>query len=137
MEKEHLKVNVAVGVVIKQNDKYLLVQEKKPSAYGLWCLPAGRVDIGESIEQAAIREVKEETGYDIELIKELAVFHPMTNPTEAVKHAFEAKIIGGELNFPKDEMLDARWFTFEEIKQMEDKLRNEWIFKSITILEGK
>jgi len=71
MEKEFVKTPIAAGVVIKQNNKYLLVQERMTSQYGLWNWPAGKVDVGETIEEAAIREGKEETGYDVELIREL------------------------------------------------------------------
>ena len=133
-EKESIKADVVAGVVIKQNGKYLLLQEKQPKAYGLWNFPAGKVDTGESFEQAAMREAKEESGYDIELIREIGIFQAL--PTDAVKHAFEAKIIGGDLKFPEDEMLDAQWFTLDEINQMKDKLRDEWILGAINILEG-
>lgn len=135
LQKETIKVEVVVGVVIKQDSKYLLVQEKQPKAYGLWNFPAGKVDLGESLEQAAIREAKEESGYDVELVKEIDIFHAQA--TDVVKHAYEAKIIGGELNFPDDEILDAKWFTPEEIKQMKDKLRGGWILETISILENK
>ena len=134
-EKEHIKVSVVVGVVIKKDNKYLLVQEKKLQAYGLWNFPAGRVDAGEQLEQSAIREAKEETGYDIELIKEISIFHITSE--SPVKHVFEARIIGGELNFPEDEILDTGWFTFNEIKKMKNKLRAEWVIDSINILENK
>ena len=130
---EALRVNVVAGAVIKKDGKYLLIQEKQSKAYGLWNFPAGMVDVGESIEQAAIREAKEESGYDVELIKEIDVFH--TNAIDVVKHAFEAKIVGGELKIPEDEILDAKWFTFDEIKEMKDKLRSEWILGAISILE--
>jgi ADP-ribose pyrophosphatase YjhB (NUDIX family) len=132
--KETIKVEVVAGVVIKQDGKYLLVQEKQPRAYGLWNWPAGKVDVGESIEQAAIRETKEESGYDVRLIKEITIFH--AEAADTIKHAFEGKIIGGQLNFPQDEILDAQWFTLDEIKQMADKLRGGWILESINILEN-
>jgi 8-oxo-dGTP diphosphatase len=134
-QKETIKVEVVAGVVIKKDGKYLLVQEKQPRAYGLWNFPAGKVDLGESLEQAAIREAKEESGYDVELLNEIAIFH--VKSTDVVKHVFESKIIGGELNFPEDEILDAKWFTLNEIKQMEDKLRGEWILQTINILESR
>lgn len=134
-EKKNVETIVVAGVVIKKDGKYLLLQEKQPKAYMLWNFPAGKVDIGESFEQTATREAKEESGYDIELIRKIGIFQEV--PTDAVKHAFEAKIVGGELNFPSDEMLDARWFTFEEVKQMKDKLRGKWIIEAINILEGK
>lgn len=135
MKTEVIKVEVVAGVVIKKDGKYLLLQEKQPKAYGLWNFPAGKVDVGESIEQAAIREAKEESGYDVELIKEIDIFQAKS--TDAVKHAFEAKIIGGDLNFPEDEILDIRWFSFDEIKEMKDKLRDDWILGAITILENR
>lgn len=134
-QNETIKVQVVAGVVIKQDGKYLLLQEKQPKAYGLWNFPAGRVDLGESLEQAAIREAKEESGYDVELIKEVAIFHAQA--TDVVKHAYEAKIIGGKLEFPDDEILDAQWFTLKEIEQMKDKLRGGWILETISILENK
>lgn len=133
VKKENIKVNVVAGVVIKKDGKYLLIQEKKSSAYGLWNLPAGRVDVGESLEQAAIREAKEESGYDVELIRELAVFHEES--TDVVKHAFEAKIVGGALKFPVDEILDAKWFTFDEVHQMQEKLRGNWIVEAMNMIE--
>lgn len=135
MEKETIKVEVVAGVIIKKDNKYLLLQEKQPKAYMLWNFPAGRVDVGESLEEAAIRETKEESGYDVELLKEIKIFHEKA--TSVVKHVFEAKIIGGELKFPEDEILDAQWFTFEEIKNMRDKLRSEWILDTINLLESK
>jgi len=138
MEKENRKENqmvpVVAGVIIKQDNKYLLIQEKKLKVYGLWNFPAGHVDIGESIEEAAIREAKEEVGYNVELVKKICVDHNSAN--EPVKHVFEAKITSGDLKFPEDEILDAKWFSFEEIKNMKDKLRNsEWIIGTINIFE--
>ena len=133
MEKEVVKVSVVAGVVIKKSNKYLLVQEKQERVYGLWNLPAGRVDVGDTTEETAVKEAKEEAGYDVELVRKLDIWQKTA--TEPPKHAFEAKIIGGELKYPEDEILDARWFTFEEIKDMKDKLRGEWILEAISILE--
>lgn len=117
------------GCVIEKDGKYLLVQEKLAKVYGLWNLPAGRVDFGENFEQAAVREAKEETGYDVEIIKKIDIFQDTVN--EGVKHTFYTKIIGGELKFPKDELLDAKWFSYEDILLMKDKLRHNWVLKAI------
>jgi 8-oxo-dGTP diphosphatase len=138
MEKEYEKVLVVVGVVVKQDGKYLLVQENRPEEINVhkrWCIPAGKVDLGDTIEGTAIKEAKEESGFDIELIRKISIFHDSVN--EPVKHAFEAKIIGGELGWPEDEILDAKWFTFEEIKNMKNELRNFWIFEAISMVENK
>ncbi|MFA6445631.1 MAG: NUDIX hydrolase [Candidatus Paceibacterota bacterium] len=135
MNKETIKVEVVAGAIIKKDGKYLLLQEKQPRAYGLWNFPAGKVDVGESTEQAAIREVKEESGYDVELIRQINIFHGTA--TSVVKHIFEGKIIGGELKFPEDEIMDAQWFTFSEIKLMKDKLRSEWVLETVMVLENE
>jgi ADP-ribose pyrophosphatase YjhB (NUDIX family) len=58
---------IVAGCVLRQNDKFLLVQEKLPKVYGKWNLPAGHVDIGETIEDAAVREVLEETGHTVQI----------------------------------------------------------------------
>jgi 8-oxo-dGTP diphosphatase len=106
-----------------------LIQERKPSAFGLWNLPAGRVDVGESLEEAAIREAKEESGYTVKLTEQVALFHE--NAQAGVKHIYKGEIIGGDLKIPDDEIMDAKWYTFEEIESMKDKLRNPWILEAI------
>src|SRR5271156_2584482 len=118
MEKEVVMVPVVAGVILKEDGKYLLVQEKQPRAYKLWNLPAGRVDVGDTIEQTAIKEAKEESGFDVRLIRKVGIFQ--NKAEEPPKHAFEAEIIGGSLQFPEDELLDARWFTFEELNKMKN-----------------
>lgn len=124
---------IVAGVVIKQEGKYLLVQEKQPKAYGQWNFPAGKVDKGDTIEQTAIKEAKEEVGLDVELIKKIGIFQDNTKTPP--KHAFEAKIIGGILQFPEDEILDAQWFSYDEIKAMKEQLRDQWVLEAIEALE--
>lgn len=121
---------IVCGVVIEKDGKYLLVQEKQPKAYGKWNLPAGRVDMGESLEQAAIREAKEECGFDVELTEHILTLHQAVDLP--VLHAYNGKIVGGELQFPQDEILDAKWLSLDEIKAMEKDLRNkEYILGAI------
>lgn len=121
---------IVCGVVVEKNEKYLLVQEKQPKAYGKWNLPAGKVDARESLEQAAIREAKEECGYDVELAAHVLTLHQATELP--VLHAFTGRIIGGTLRFPPDEILDAQWFSYDEIKAIGKDLRNpEYILGAI------
>ncbi|MCK4781504.1 NUDIX hydrolase [Candidatus Parcubacteria bacterium] len=124
-----VKINIAAGVVIEKDGKFLLVQEKQAQCYGKWNLPAGRVEQGLSIEETAVKEAKEETGYNVELLKKIDIFHE--NAKAPVKHSFRAKIIDGQLNFPKDEILDAQWFSLKEVENMKDKLRGDWVLDSI------
>jgi len=134
MEREFVTTYIVAGVVIKQDNKYLLVQEKQPKVFGLWNFPAGRVDVGDTIEQTAIKEAREETGYEVELLDKIDIFQESIN--EPPHHAFVAKIKSGELNYPKDEILDVKWFSLEEIKIMKNKLRGNWILNAINILES-
>lgn len=103
------------GVVIMKDNKILLVQEKKPSAYGLWNLPAGHVENGESIEIAAVREGEEETGFKLELGDKIGTFQLTDNHQI---HVYQAIIIGGEIKFDKNELLTVNWFTKEETKHL-------------------
>lgn len=126
----NIMVPVIAGVLINQDNKYLLVQEAKAKTYQLWNFPAGHVEIGESIEGAAVREAKEETGYDVKLLKKISIYQKLAD--DVVIHTFEAKIVGGNLNLPPNEILDAKWFSFDEIKNMTDQLRkSEWILETI------
>jgi 8-oxo-dGTP pyrophosphatase MutT (NUDIX family) len=133
---ESIKVKVIAGVVVKKDGKYLLVQEGGPlsrACRGLWNFPAGKVDPGETFEEAAAREAKEESGFDVKIIRKIGIFQ--ATPTEAVKHAFLAEIVGGEIAYPKEEILDARWFTLDEIYGIKDKLREGWVLNAIEIVE--
>lgn len=122
--------HIICGVVLERDGAYLLVQERQPKAYGLWNLPAGKVDEGETLEQAAAREASEETGFDVALKQHLYVLHPEAH--RPVMHAFAADITGGELHIPQEELLDAQWFTFDQIQAMQDKLRNaEYVLGAI------
>ena len=127
---------VAACVVRNDDGKYLLVQELQPKVYGLWNLPAGHVDKGESIEHAAVREVKEETGYDVELGDKVDIYHEAVDTP--VRHAFVAHIISGELAAQPGEILDAKWLSYDDITAMKNdgKLRVEWIYDAITRVEN-
>jgi len=126
---------IVAGCIVHQDGKYLLVQEKQSHAYGLWNLPAGHVDRGESIEAAAIREMKEETGYDVELEKRIGIYHEYA--TKPIKHAFTARITGGELAPDPEEILQARWLTYREVSVLnsEGKIRSEWIWEAVRSVE--
>lgn len=125
-------VGIVAGCLVEKDGKYLLVQEKQQKIYGLWNLPAGYVDKGEQIADAAKREVLEETGYKIKVHDEIDIFHESVG--RPVKHIFKAEISGGELNKQNDEILDVRWLSFDEIERLKDdnQLRAPWIWDLIS-----
>ena len=57
---------VGVGAIILDKDRILLEKRKNSPSKGKWSVPGGLVDLGESTEQAVIREVKEETGLEVD-----------------------------------------------------------------------
>ena len=131
IDQNLIYVFLVAGTVIRQDNKYLLVQELQKKYYGMWNLPAGKVELGGLVEETAVRETKEETGFEVEIIREIDIFHQ--DGDKSVKHAFEAKIVVGELKIPEDEFLDAKCFTYEEIKRLSNsgKLRADWVIKAI------
>jgi 8-oxo-dGTP diphosphatase len=99
------KIVVAAFVFIRKGETILLVKQSYGEQY--WSLPGGVMEDGESIDQAAIREVKEETGLDIRLGKLIGVY---SKPGEgALALTFEGFIEGSELE-ADNEAIDVRYF---------------------------
>ena len=115
---------IVAGGVIEQEGKYLLIQEAKEAVRGKWNLPAGEQDPGETISEAAKREIREECGLSVELtgVCQIGSWRSAINTVIAI--IFSTKIVGGEINFNPDEILDAKWFTYDEILAMKSELRS-------------
>ena len=98
LEQGYATPKIDVRSFILKENKVLLVKERSDN---LWTLPGGWVDVNESPSEAAIRETKEETGYDVSAIKLLALWdklkhdHPPQWP-HAHKYFFYCEIISGE-----------------------------------------
>lgn len=107
---------VVACVIINEANEVLMMQEAKESCAGKWYLPAGRMEKGETITQAAVREVLEETGITCKLNTLLVV---ETAGGSWFRFVFTAEVIGGELKTPAKadkESLQAKWISnLEEI----------------------
>jgi ADP-ribose pyrophosphatase YjhB (NUDIX family) len=130
------RVGVVVGSLVKRDGKYLLVKEN-PDGREVYNLPAGHVDKGEQLEIAAVREAKEETGYDVRLIEQIALYHE--SASKSVKHVYLAEIIGGEEKAQEGEILEVVWCSFEEVSILEQagKMRAPWVFDVISKFESR
>lgn len=109
-----------VGVVCLKGDQVLLIKRGTPPRLGQWSLPGGRIEWGEAVDAAALRELKEETGVEAELTGLLDVVDGVftfRETGETTRHYvmidYAARWTGGE---PKagDDAADARFFTRDE-----------------------
>lgn len=91
----------ATGVLIEKES--LLLVKQKLSNNKNWSLPGGRVEPGETLEQALIREMKEETGLDVEPIRMLYVCDVEASANTVLHITFLTKRIGGEITLPTNE----------------------------------
>lgn len=116
---------IIVGGVLEKDGKYLLVQEAQEKCYGKWNLPAGHLDPNETIFEAAKREIKEESGLDVELTGVCQIGNKKLEDDVFVSVIFSTKVLGGDIKFDPDEILDVKWFSYEELMSMKAQLRSE------------
>jgi 8-oxo-dGTP diphosphatase len=113
---------VCVGGVIVQDERAVIVRRGHEPRKGEWSLPGGLVELGESLLDATRREMKEETGLDVEVGAVVEMFDRIHRDAEGrVRYHFViidylCTPIGGELSAGSDAD-DARWITAEEIEQ--------------------
>ena len=121
-------MKVIVGGIIEKDGKYLLVQEAKKKCYKKWSLPAGHLEFNESLEQGAIREIKEETGCDVELNGVCYIANRILEDDLLVMIVFNAKLIKESIEFDKEEILDVKWFEYDQIvSKMDSILRGNYV----------
>ena len=129
-----MKTVIVVTVCALKNGKLLMVQENQEHCRGLWNFPAGHLDYNESIFDAAVREAKEETGFDVKLTGLIGIQNCKNVIDEKVIHIiffnFAAEIIGGEITFNKDEIMAVDFIDPKKILRMTSKeLRNDTVRK--------
>lgn len=111
---------IGVGVIIEKNGRVLLIKRTNVHGTGSWSTPGGHLEHGESPEECAIREVKEETGVDIGDVK----FRGITNDLFEVskKHYItiwmEGRSLSGEPVADADhEASDVGWFAWDALPE--------------------
>lgn len=125
-------MKVIVGGIIEKDGKYLLVQEAKEKCYKKWNVPAGHLDCGEGLIDAAKREIKEETGCDVELTGVSYLMNKIYEDDLFVMIIFTTKLINENIEYDINEILDVKWFEYDDImNNMNDKLRGIYIKRAI------
>lgn len=121
-----MKVPIA-DVIIVDDGKVLLVQQRKTNAYGLWSFPGGHVENSETPEQAAYREVSEELG--VQLVDAiLHKVHLLEKPDVTLELNTFIGHIDGKITLKDDELLAYGWFSLGSLADMKDKLRAPVIY---------
>ncbi|MBG9654090.1 NUDIX hydrolase [Cytobacillus firmus] len=116
-----IRVDVASALINDENGNILLVKNIKDDSF-YWGPPGGAVEKGETLEQAVIREVREETGFNIEVTGLNSIREVFF--TEKEHHAlivtFFAKIIDGQINIidPDNEISEVKWVDYQTAKEL-------------------
>lgn len=114
-EEDVWRPHVTVATVLADGDRFLLVEEDVRGQRVL-NQPAGHLDAGESLQQAAVRETLEETGWHVELTHFLGVQQWTSGALHFVRFAFAAKALRHEPERPLDTgIVGTIWLTREEI----------------------
>ena len=124
-----MKHRISAGVFVIKNERVLLVRCMREGRYDFWVAPGGGANHNETLEQAAEREVAEETGLQVRVTRLLYIEEFFDIETRYCKFWFAGEVNGGELNTASataaDEFIvEADWFS-------EATLDNESIFPEI------
>jgi ADP-ribose pyrophosphatase YjhB (NUDIX family) len=109
---------VGAGAVVIKNGAVLLIRRGKAPKLGRWSLPGGAQELGETIEEAVVREVLEETGLDVRILAFLDVIDLIEKDAYGIRYHYTlidylAEVTGGTLA-PGTDAADARFFSLEE-----------------------
>lgn len=112
---------VGVGVLIHSNERYLLMKRHNSHGEGTWSPPGGHLEFGETLEQCAIRETREETSLLIEDVVFVGISNDffIAEDKHYITIWMEAKKIKGDakINSP-DELTEIGWFKLNELPDL-------------------
>ena len=114
-------IHVTVAAIIRRNDKYLLVKERASSGQIVYNQPAGHVELKESLEDAVIREVEEETGLSFTPTSLVGTYllSPAKNGKTYLRFCFIGETPAEQQPKPQDpDILDNCWLSKDEILQI-------------------
>ena len=128
----------STAIIPFPEDKILLVKRNTVPFKGYWALPGGRMDPGETIEQTIIREVKEETGLEVAIMRIIGEYVEKGVKDEVEYEyyptCFLVKVVGGEIRRQESEIQEIQLFSLKELpwplafehdKMIKDYLNNK------------
>lgn len=114
---------IAVGAVVFRDESVLLVKRAHAPSAGLWAIPGGSVELGETLQVAAERELREETGVRVRAQDPIYIFDVIEQDTDGqvcyhyVIADLMAEYIEGD-PAPQSDALEARWVTARELEAL-------------------
>lgn len=114
---------VGVGAVVVHEGRVVLIRRGKEPLYGRWIVPGGTVELGETLEQACVRELREETGLEVRPLELLTVFDRIERQGDQVRYHYViadtlCAWAGGELQAGGD-ALEAAWASRDELPRFD------------------
>lgn len=108
--------NGASAIIIKDNCVLMIRTIDSNS----WSIPSGGVEVGETLEEACIREVAEETGYEVKIVKELHTKKTIIKEYKVTTQYFLCEITGGDIQYkdPDEEIEEISWMNSSEISKL-------------------
>jgi 8-oxo-dGTP diphosphatase len=111
----------ATAVIPFPTDKVLLIKRRTPPFKGYWALPGGRVDPGETVEQTIVREVKEETGLDVTIVRKIGEYHEQGvqdgEEYDYYPACFLVKKLSGEVRKQESEIEEIKLFSLNQVPE--------------------
>lgn len=115
--------DASIGIVIDPSDENQILWVKRRDL-PIWVLPGGGIDPGESPEEAVIREVEEESGIQVSIMRKAAILHPVNRFT-ATTHIYHCKVEKGTPS-PQPESIEAGYFPIKSPPQPYFPLHGDW-----------
>lgn len=113
-----MRVRCVGAIVHDPQGRLLVIRRGHPPGEGLWSLPGGRVEPGETDAEAVVREIAEETGLRVEPGRLIgSVDRPAPGGATYDISDYAATVTGGALR-PGDDATEARWVTAEELRRL-------------------
>jgi ADP-ribose pyrophosphatase YjhB (NUDIX family) len=111
---QFLDPKVGAAVLAEQDGKVLLIKRSVEPALGSWCLPGGFIEQGETPTAAAVRECKEESGFDVVITGLIDVFYYESFRGSGVLIVYKGQIVGGAAE-PNDDAEAVAFFGPDEL----------------------
>ncbi len=110
---------VAVGVIVRDEGRLLLIERGEGAAVGKWSVPGGKVEPGELLEDAVVRELAEETGLEAVCERFVGWVERIGDGYHFVILDFEASVVGSTDVEAASDAADARWVPLDEVTSLD------------------